>query len=214
MKIQVLIMSSLILFCSALAVVAQDALHGTVQEIVPESSDAFWQALASHCGNAYSGKRVLARDDRPDLLVGDEQLTVHFRQCDDNLLALPFHIGNSDGSWDRSRTWRYTRVGEVLELRHDHRLSDGQPDVSNTMYGGVMMSGGNATVQRFLFTERSADDGGLLGWQIEIVPGKRYTYGTFRTQGNSFVWTWRLDFDLSQPLLSLPPPPWGFDDEG
>lgn len=165
----------------------------------------FWQALAQHCGNAYAGVLAVKRTDRPDILVGDEQLVVHFRQCDDNLLALPFHIGKADGSWDRSRTWRYTWQGSQLELRHDHRLVNGEPDLENTLYGGLSIEG-NAEVQRFIFAERTAENGDALGWQIEIVPGERYSYGTF----SGANWTWRLDFDLSKPLSELPPAPWGF----
>lgn len=169
---------------------------------------AFWDALASHCGQAFEGVRVVARDDRPDLLEGNETLVVHFRQCNDDLLAAPFHIGPPDGDWDRSRTWRFTWTedGQQLELRHDHRLADGSSDLDNTMYGGLSI-GGDRSMQRFLYTERVADDGSALGWQIEIVPGERYTYGTF----SGDQWTWRLDFDLSAPLAEPPPPPWGFN---
>ena len=169
---------------------------------------AFRDALASHCGQAFEGQRVVARDDRPDLLEGDETLIVHFRECSDERLALPFHIGPPDGDWDRSRTWLFTWTddGARLELRHDHRLPDGRPDLENTMYGGLSI-GGDAGVQRFLYTERTAEDGSALGWQIEIVPGERYTYGTFRGED----WTWRLDFDLTTPLDDTPPPPWGFE---
>lgn len=165
----------------------------------------FWQHLNQHCGQAYRGKRIIARDDRPDLLQGNERLIVHFRECGKDLLALPFHIGLADGSWDRSRTWRFSRKGEQLELRHDHRLYSGEPDETNTMYGGLSIGKGSAKQQQFLFTERTADNGAELGWRIEIEPGKRYTYGTF--SGDS--WTWRLDFDLTQPLDKLPPAPWG-----
>ena len=170
----------------------------------------FWNALAQHCGQAYQGVRAVARDDRPDLLAGDEILIVHFRECSDDLLALPFHIGPPEGDWDRSRTWRFTWAahGSRLELRHDHRLPDGSPDADNTMYGGLSI-GGDGRMQRFLFTERVAEDGSALGWQIEIVPGERYTYGTFSGEN----WTWRLDFDLSQPLENPPPPPWGFESD-
>lgn len=171
----------------------------------PAPEQLFWQALAQHCGNAYAGVLAVKRTDRPDILAGDEQLVVHFRQCDDDLLALPFHIGKADGSWDRSRTWRYTWNGAQLELRHDHRLATGEPDVQNTLYGGLSI-GGNASIQRFIFTERTAENGDALGWQIEIVPGERYSYGTF----SGANWTWRLDFDLSKPLSELPPAPWGF----
>ncbi len=171
---------------------------------------AFWDALAQHCGQAYEGVRVIARNDRPDLLEGDETLVVHFRECSDELLALPFHVGPPDDEWDRSRTWRFTWAdeGERLELRHDHRLADGSPDLDNTMYGGLSIDDyGDSGVQRFLYTERVAEDGSALGWQIEIVPGERYTYGTFSGE----EWTWRLDFDLTAPMAEPPPPPWGFE---
>lgn len=172
-----------------------------------DTAATFWSQLSQHCGHAYEGQRVIARDDRPDLLQGNERLIVHFRACSDDVLALPFHIGMADGRWDRSRTWLYSWSGEQLELRHDHRLPSGEPDESNTMYGGVSIEQGTAVMQRFLFTERTAEDGSALGWQIEIVPGKRYTYGTFRGD----QWTWRLDFDLSKPLEKLPPAPWGHE---
>lgn len=175
-----------------------------------DAASQFWQHLSQYCGQAYEGKRVIARDDRPDLLQGDEQLIVHFRECSDDLLALPFHIGLADGSWDRSRTWRYSWHGERLELRHDHRLPSGEPDESNTMYGGLSIEQGTEQVQRFLFTERTAEDGSALGWRIEIVPGERYTYGTF----SGDAWTWRLDFDLSKPLATTPPAPWGHELRG
>jgi hypothetical protein len=167
----------------------------------------FWNALATHCGQAFEGMRVVARDDRPDLLEGDEVLIVHFRECSDELLALPFHIGPPDGEWDRSRTWRFTWAedGQRLELRHDHRHPDGTPDLDNTLYGGLSIDG-DGSVQRFLYTERTAEDGSPLGWQIEIVPGERYTYGTFSGEN----WTWRLDFDLATPLEATPPAPWGY----
>lgn len=184
------------------------SMHASVNaHSLPAPEQGFWQALAQHCGNAYAGVLAVKRTDRPDILVGDEQLVVHFRQCDDKLLALPFHIGKADGSWDRSRTWRYSWQGDQLELRHDHRLANGEPDLSNALYGGLSLSGGTAEIQRFLFTERTADNGDALGWQIEIVPGVRYSYGTF----SGANWTWRLDFDLSKPLSELPPAPWGFN---
>lgn len=183
---------------------------GTTAQVTATSTpqQQFWQALAQHCGKAYAGVLAVSRTDRPDILTGDEQLIVHFRQCEDNLLALPFHIGKPDGSWDRSRTWRYSWHSEQLELRHDHRLPGGEPDLANTLYGGFSLAGGSGEVQRFLFTERTAENGDALGWQIEIIAGERYSYGTF----SGANWTWRLDFDLTQPLTELPPAPWGFLD--
>lgn len=170
----------------------------------------FMYELGQLCGNAYSGERVVARQDRDDMLQGDEDLVVHFAECYNDQVFAAFHIGADagQGDWDRSRTWIYTAHPERLELRHDHRLEDGSEDTDNTMYGGYTESQGQAAdgtlIQRFIFTERTGENDAQLGWQVEIEPGVRYTYGTF--QGDE--WTWRVDFDLSQSV-DAPPAAWG-----
>jgi predicted AlkP superfamily pyrophosphatase or phosphodiesterase len=168
-----------------------------------EPRDAFWMALAAHCGNAYEGRLVVAPPG-DEMLRGDERLIAHFRECEDRRLLIPFHIETSPGEWDRSRTWIYTHHGDSLELRHDHRRPDGSED-EQTQYGGFTLSEGTGGEQEFVFAERRAQDGSLLGWRIQIVPGERYTYGTFR--GDAY--TWRVDFDLSRPVQA-PPAPWGY----
>jgi hypothetical protein len=138
------------------------------------------------------------------MLTGTEELVVHFRGCGADTLRLPFHIEKeAEGTWDRSRTWVFMRTAEGLELRHDHRHEDGTPDES-TWYGGHTREAGTANRQEFVFAERTAADGSLLGWRVEVVPGERYTYGTIR----GGEWTWRVDFDLSRPVPA-PPAPWG-----
>ena len=177
-----------------------------------ETQQDFFQALASHCGQAFEGARVVARTDREDMLQGDEALVVYFAECSDKQIFAPFHIGPSqdETDWDRSRTWIYSAHANRLELRHDHRLVDGSQDLSNTMYGGFTETAGRQQngvhIQRFTFTERTGPQGEELGWQIEVEPGVRYTYGTY--QGAD--WTWRVDFDLRQPV-EAPPPAWGHE---
>jgi hypothetical protein len=170
-------------------------------EVSPQ--DTFWSHLEAHCGEAYRG--VLVTEPAGDeMLVGDEQLVAHFRACDDDEIRIAFHIEKPDG-WDRSRTWVYSRDADGLELRHDHRQPDGTPD-DDTWYGGRTQSEGSAEQQEFVFTERTAPDGSLLGWRVQIVPGERYTYGTFR--GDEF--TWRVDFDLTE-TVDVPPAAWGYE---
>jgi predicted AlkP superfamily pyrophosphatase or phosphodiesterase len=171
------------------------------REMAPR--DAFWAAMSAHCGNAYEGRLVVAPPG-DEMLRGDERLLAHFRQCEEHRLLIPFHIEKEPGEWDRSRTWIYTHHGDSLELRHDHRLPDGSED-EQTQYGGFTQTPGQAGEQEFVFAERRAQDGSLLGWRIQIVPGQRYTYGTFR--GDDY--TWRVDFDLSRPVQA-PPAPWGY----
>lgn len=172
---------------------------------VPAASpqEAFWGNLAAHCGRAFAGGLTL-EPPGDEMLTGTETLLVHFRGCGGDTLRIPFHIEKeAEGSWDRSRTWVFIRTAAGLELRHDHRHADGSPD-ETTWYGGHTADAGTANRQEFVFAERRAADGAVLGWRVEVVPGERYTYGTIR----GGAWTWRVDFDLSR-AVEPPPAPWG-----
>ncbi len=169
----------------------------------PKPFQEFFDKLAVQCGNAYPGSLTL-EPEGDEMLTGTELLIVHFRECDEDQLKLPFHIEiEEDGSWDRSRTWIYTKHEDGLEIRHDHRKPDGSDD-DLTMYGGHSVGEGSSTRQEFKSVPRSEETGMFRGWRIEIVPGERYTYGTIRDTS----WSWRVDFDLSEPI-EPPPAPWG-----
>jgi hypothetical protein len=188
---------------SAVAALALAACAGTGPAPAAAPQDAFWAGLAAHCGQAYPGRLTL-EPPGDEMLTGTEALVVHVRGCGGDTLRVPFHIEKeAEGTWDRSRTWVFIRTPGGLELRHDHRHEDGTPDES-TWYGGHTREAGTATRQEFVFAERTAADGSLLGWRVEVVPGERYTYGTIRGS----EWTWRVDFDLSR-AVPAPPPPWG-----
>lgn len=176
----------------------------TVAEDQPTAQDAWWASMQAHCGNAYEG-RLAHAPPGDEMLEGDELLIVHFRECSMDEMQLPFHIEKMDGTWDRSRTWIYTRSGDVISLRHDHRTPDGDPD-ENTDYGGFTQDDGLEDEQRFIFTERTGPEGQLLGWRVIIRPDTEYIYGTFRGD----EWSWRVEFDLSQPVTP-PPPAWGYE---
>lgn len=167
----------------------------------------FYEAMASHCGNAYQGKLSYAPPG-DDMVVDEDVLLVHFRECGDDLLKLPFHIYKADtDTWNRSRTWIITKHENGLELRHDHRKPDGSDD-EVTMYGGLQYGENEAGVQIFQSIPRTEESGVFRGWRLEVEPGVRYTYGT--VQGEDFDWTWRIEFDLSTPV-EAPPAPWGHE---
>jgi hypothetical protein len=184
---------------------ADEPAFTTADDAAAGPQDAWWANMQRHCGNAYEGSLGHAPPD-DDMLEGDELLIVHFRECDDHEMRLPFHIERMDGTWDRSRTWIYTRTDEGIELRHDHRQEDGSPD-EVTNYGGHTEDEGTPDYQRFIFTERTGPEGETLGWRVEIAPDDHYVYGTFRGD----EWSWRVDFDLSQ-AVAPPPAPWGYED--
>lgn len=168
--------------------------------------EQFFAQMSEQCGNAYPGGLTL-EPEGDEMLTGTEMLIVHFRECDENQLKLPFHIELEQvEDWDRSRTWIYTKHEDGLELRHDHRKRDGSED-DVTMYGGLSVGEGSVLRQEFKSVPRSEEMGYFRGWRIEIEPGVRYTYGTIRDT----TWSWRVDFDLSTPLSELPPAPWGHE---
>ncbi len=171
---------------------------------VSQPFEQFFQQLSLQCGNAYPGKLTL-EPEGDDMLTGTELLIVHFRECSDTQLKLPFHIElEASQSWNRSRTWIISKHSEQLELRHDHRTQQGDDD-KVTMYGGFSVGAGTVISQQFQSLDRTAESGYFRGWRIEIEPGVRYTYGTVRGD----AWSWRIDFDLSQPLAQSPSAPWG-----
>lgn len=178
---------------------------GERTEQEPQPFEAFFANLSEQCGNAYPGS-LTKEPEGDEMLSGDELLIVNFRECDDDEIEMPFHIEVEEGEWNRSRTWIFTKDDEGLELRHDHRNPDGtMSDV--TMYGGYSVEGGTANRQEFKSVPRSEEMGYFRGWRIEIEPGERYTYGTIRDT----TWSWRIDFDLSEPLEETPPAPWGHE---
>jgi hypothetical protein len=157
--------------------------------------DSFWASLQSLCDGAAAGRLVQAPP-------GDTQidpaapLVVHFWECGEDELRFPLHVGGN-----RSRTWVFIRHDNALELRHDHRHADGTEE-SSTWYGAITLDEGSATRQEFV----SDRNGVMVGWRVEVEPGRRFTYGTIRDG----EWRHHLEFDLAAPA-AVPPLPWGHE---
>ena len=179
-----------------------------IAEASPASTstqDAFFAAIRSHCGKAYAG--TVTVDNAPGSDFADKPLIMHVRQCTDDQLRIPFHVGD-----DASRTWILTKTGSGISLKHDHRHADGSSDAM-TLYGGHTLDGGWAQVQSFpadqyskeLFVSQATPQSVGNTWQIYIYPNQ-FTYRLIR-QGREF----RVDFDLTQAVQS-PAAPWGYGD--
>jgi hypothetical protein len=153
----------------------------------------FWRNLAALCPGAAEGELLRAPDQQIDPAA---RLVVHFWECGPDELRFPLHVGE-----DRSRTWVFIHHADRLELRHDHRNPDGTEE-ANTWYGAATVEPGTARWQEFVF-ER---DGMIVGWRVEIEPGRRFTYGTIR-DGD---WRHHLEFDLTRSA-EVPPLPWGHE---
>ena len=167
--------------------------------------DAFFSAIKTHCGKAYEGKVVI--DNQGPSYFSKAKLVMHIRRCNDRELQIPFHVGDN-----ASRTWIITKTGSGLNLKHDHRLEDGQDDPV-TMYGGHTTDAGFNQIQSFpadeyskqLFAKQGLPQSLTNIWQMYIYP-ETFSYRLIR-EGREF----RVDFDLTKPIQP-PNAPWGYKD--
>ena len=170
----------------------------------PAAADAFFDAVAAYCGQAFEGRIVSPQVEADSDLAG-KTLVMHVRGCGGGTLRIPFHVGD-----DRSRTWVLTRTGLGLRLKHDHRHEDGSED-RLTQYGGDSVGPGTAWRQEFpadafsraLFEREGIPVSATNVWAMEIEPGRTFAY-ELRRPGRFF----RVEFDLTRPVAP-PPPPWG-----
>jgi len=162
-----------------------------------------YDRLSALCGKAFEG-RIVSPPVAADASFAGQRLVMHVRDCSPTAIRIPFHVGD-----DRSRTWVITRTDRGLRLKHDHRHKDGSED-KVTQYGGDSITPGTATRQLFpadAFTKALlAREGNVAGannvWAVEVDP-RIFAY-ELRRPGRFF----RVEFDLSRPVAS-PPPPWG-----
>jgi len=171
-----------------------DAAPGTPQDI-------FWENLQALCGRAYGGRLV---DVTPgDTVFTGRTLVMHVRQCRDDELRIPFHVGD-----DHSRTWIISRTGDGLRLKHDHRHEDGTED-EITQYGGDTRDEGTAQRQEFYADRHTIElvpEAATNVWTVEVVPGQTFAYALRREGTERRV---RVEFDLTQEVPT-PPTPWGY----
>lgn len=164
---------------------------------------AFFANLRMLCGQAFPGRVVTT--DSADADMAGQSLVMHVRECEDDVIRIPFHVGE-----DRSRTWVVTRSEAGLQLKHDHRHEDGSEDTL-TQYGGDTTSAGTAERQEFpadefsktLFTDNGIPQSATNVWAMEVHPGETFAYELRRPNRH-----FRVEFDLSAPIAP-PPPPWG-----
>jgi hypothetical protein len=163
----------------------------------------FFTNLTALCGKAFEGRVVTS--DAADRDMAGQRLVMHVRECGDDALRIPFHVGEN-----RSRTWVISRTPTGLRLKHDHRHEDGSEDVL-TQYGGDTAAPGTAARQEFpadlhsrnLFVAQNIPQSATNVWAMEVHPGRIFAYELRRPNRH-----FRVEFDLSRPVAA-PPPPWG-----
>ena len=161
---------------------------------------AFWSSLQQLCGRAFAGE--VQEAPAGDTTFADKTLVMHVRECSDDEIKIPFHVGD-----DRSRTWVVTRTDAGLRLKHDHRHEDGTEDAV-TQYGGDTAGPGTRQRQEFPADAHTAaliPAAATNVWTMEVVPDESFTYA-LRREGTDR--RFRISFDLTRPVAP-PPAPWG-----
>ncbi len=161
-------------FSLALIVVACTAASCASPPAAPDTRDQFMATLKSLCGQRFEGGQAYAIDPRNDFAGKVISTQV---MCTDAGVRMPVTVGE-----DRSRTWIITRSPAGLELRHDHRHSDGTPDAV-TMYGGMARAGGAALSQSFHADAQTA----------RMVPGSETNVWTMSLSEDKRVLTYHLE---------------------
>lgn len=166
--------------------------------------EAFWSNLQELCGEVYEG--AVTAGDASDSTFARERLVMHVRECGEDEVRIPFHVGS-----DRSRTWIVSRTEDGLRLKHDHRHEDGSED-EITQYGGDTVDEGSEGSQDFHADEHTAaliPPAAANVWTMEVHPGTMFAYALRReNEGRHF----RAEFDLTQPVTP-PPAPWGYEED-
>ncbi len=166
------------------------------------AGDDLLASLAQYCGQAFEGG--VTSDDPRDADWASEVLTIHFRECSNDEVRIPLHVGEN-----RSRTWIISRQGDGLRLQHDHRHEDGSDDAVS-MYGGSTVTppaDGRAQFPADQFSKDLFEREGLAVsvtnvWTIALTD-TALTYALDRPERH-----FEVSFDLTQPV-DVPPAPWG-----
>lgn len=164
----------------------------------------YFERLTHLCdGQAYAGR--LVSSDEADADFRTAEMTIGPATCSGLMVRIPFSVDD-----DRSRTWEITRTVDGIRLKHDHRHRDGSEDVL-TQYGGDSLGTGSAARQDYpaddetkaLFIREGIEVSTQNTWTIEIEPGQLFAYQMSRPDR-----LFRVEFDLTEPTIT-PPPPWG-----
>ncbi len=145
---------------------------GGEQSEINNPQEAFFDRIATLCGEQFSGVSVFP-DDPEDAMYGAE-LTMTVETCTEHEIRIPFYVDQ-----DSSRTWVITRTDNGLLLKHDHRYPDGSPH-DLTDYGGYASDSGSATRQYFAADEETAKmlpEASTNVWMMEIdEDAKQFIY--------------------------------------
>ena len=172
------------------------------------SDDGLIEGLSQYCGQAFEGE-ITSPETDADADFAGQRLVMHVRECSDDEVQIPFHVGD-----DHSRTWLITRLDDGrLRLKHDHRHEDGS-EATLTQYGGETVAPPISARAEFPADEFSRDlfereDMAVSMDNIWIMELGDDTFTYALTRPNRLF---EVTFDLTNPV-DAPPAPWGWEDE-
>ena len=161
---------------------------------------SFWNSLKALQGKTFEGTIVNAPAN--DDFFG-KKLVMHVLYSDDETSLIPFNVGDN-----LSRTWIFTNKNNRIQLKHDHRMKNGEND-KITMYGGIASNQGTSTMQVFPADEETQK---LIPaafsnvWWVTLE-NNTFTYN-LRRIGSDRVFT--VSFDLTKEI-EKPAPSWGWE---
>ncbi len=196
MKVNLLILIVAAVFafssCGPRTQPAEEKTETTEGMLDSEVHQAFFNKLASLCGQSFAGEQIYRSHHASGWAHLD--MVMHVEVCESGQVLIPFRVGE-----DTSRTWMFLVEDGKLRFRHDHRYPDGTPE-EESLYGGYADDSGTAFVQHFPADEYTAaliDGGGGNIWSIKIDEG--FNTFTYRLQRDGEK-RMRVDFDLNNPL--------------
>jgi hypothetical protein len=136
---------------------------------------AFFDHMASLCGQEFPGRAVIAPESDPTFRPAF--LGMRIERCEESEIRIPFLV---DG--DESRTWILTLDGDDLVFTHEHML-EGDTLSSNSGWGGRAVAGSGTALFQHFPDHR---------WDPEQVPESRRSH-----------WRMRLDPDHGQFVYYL-----------
>lgn len=163
-----------------------------------QAGKSFFRELRSMKGKTFYGKAIYMPDTVNANDFWGKQLSFSVSKSKRTEFRLPFNVGEN-----KSRTWVLKKTKKGIQLKHDHRHTDGSPD-SITNYGGdsdVKLSTGLA--QYFpadAFTAKLLPAAATNRWIMEFSPDKKKFY--YILERNN-IQRFKAEFNLENPSQTL-----------
>jgi hypothetical protein len=172
-----------------------------IKTVEETAANIFWNELKTLQGKTFEGQLVNAPAN--DEFAG-KKLVMHVLYSDDETILIPFNVENN-----LSRTWVFKNKNGRIELKHDHRMENGDND-EITMYGGTSTNEGMPNMQVFPADQETLDmiPGAFSNVWWVTVDSTTYTYN-LRRIGTERVFS--VAFDLTNEI-EKPAPSWGWED--